>query len=307
MSTCTNWKKGRPLKGIIPPLITPLIDQNTIDREGTARLLEHVLAAGVSGIFVLGSTGEGPSLSHQLRRDFIRLCCEIVRGRVPLLVGVSDTSFVETVNLAKFAAAQTGASAVVLTSPYYYPCSQNDLIRYITHVVKQIDFPVLLYNMPGLTKLWFEIDTVRALAKIDKVVGIKDSSGDLDYFSKLCALKRLRPDWTILVGPDHLTVQAVNLGGDGGVPGGGNFEPGLFVSLYKAASEGNEKELSVLVKRLDILQEVYRVGPWFVATKCACSLRKLCHDIPAEPFSSLSEQERTTVQSVLERLSNEMT
>lgn len=305
MEDCRSVWKKEPLKGIVPPLITPLLGQDTIDREGTRRLLEFVLAGGVAGVFVLGSTGEGPSLSYQLRRDFIQLTCEIVNGRVPVLVGVSDTSFVETVNLAQFAN-QAGASAVVLTSPYYFPCSQENLINYIGHVVEQIDLPVILYNMPGLTKVWFEIETVQELAKINRVVGIKDSSGDLGYFSKLCALKRLRPDWTILVGPDHLTAQAVKLGGDGGVPGGGNFEPSLFVSLYKAASEGNEKEVSMLTKRLDILQEIYQVGPWFVATKCACSLRHLCQDIPAEPFSRFATQEKAMVQSILDRLSNEL-
>ena len=279
-----TWK---PLSGVVPPLVTPLTDRDTIDREGTERLLEHVIAGGVSGVFVLGSTGEGPSLSYRLRRDFIRMTCELVGRRVPVLVGVTDTAFVESIALAEVAN-EAGAAAAVLTTPYYFPAGQTELTRYIDHVVEEIPLPLMLYNMPGLTKVWLEIETLRGLARHPQIVGVKDSSGDLDYFGRLAALKEVRPDWTIMIGPEHLTPQAVALGGDGGVNGAANFYPELFVSLYQAAAAGDQDQIAKIMTRVDALQAIYEVGKYgsrFIkATKCACSLLGICSDKLAEPF-----------------------
>jgi dihydrodipicolinate synthase/N-acetylneuraminate lyase len=289
------WAK---LEGIVPPLVTPLVAQDRIDTDGTRKVIEHVIAGGVAGIFILGSTGEAPSLSYALRREFIRLCCEIVNGRVPVLVGGSDTAIVETIQLAKFAK-QSGASAVVVTSPYYFACTQDDLVRYIRSLLDQIDgMPLMLYNMPGLTNVWFDIATVKELSQHPGIVGIKDSSGDLNYFEKLCQLHQERPDWSIFMGPEHLIAQAMKLGANGGVPGGANVEPELFVSLFKAKGE----EVTDIQKRVDQLQEIYTVGPWFVVTKCACSVRSLCGDFVALPFTQLTDAQRAKVKDVLDGL-----
>lgn len=240
------------LRGIIPPLVTPLLlltpdnDDDAcsgapppsilkIDEEGTRRLIEHVLAPGgvTGGIFVLGSTGEGPSLPHALRHDFVKLCCSIVANRVPVLVGIADTCFQVTVELAQTAAA-AGATAVVLMAPYYFPMAQTDLLRYVDRVLEQCSLPVLIYNIPQLMKVVWEIKTLRELAKQHKaIIGVKDSSRDLDYFQQLCQLKlRERPDWSILIGPEQYTAQAVlEWGADGGINGGANVEPKLFQSL----------------------------------------------------------------------------
>jgi len=101
------------LRGIVPPLVTPLIDRDQLDIPGMKRLVEHVLGGGVHGLFILGTTGEAPSLSYHLRRQWIDMVCELVAGRVPVLVGITDTSFFESFSLAKYAS-QAGANAVVL-------------------------------------------------------------------------------------------------------------------------------------------------------------------------------------------------
>src|SRR5580693_5577452 len=109
-----------PLTGIVPPMVTPLRGRDELDLLGLERLVEHILSGGVSGLFILGTTGEGPSLSYQLRRELIRRVCKQVNHRVPILVGITDTAFVESVNLAR-SAADYGAAAVVLAPPYYLP------------------------------------------------------------------------------------------------------------------------------------------------------------------------------------------
>src|SRR6266496_1108869 len=114
-----------PLTGILPPVVTPLLERDQLDVAGLARLLEHILAGGVSGLFILGTTGEGPSLSYRLRRELVERVCRQVRRRVPVLVGITDTAFVESVSVAQ-ASAGAGADAVVLAPPYYLPEAQPE-------------------------------------------------------------------------------------------------------------------------------------------------------------------------------------
>src|SRR2546427_7422671 len=106
-----------PLKGIVPPLVTPLRDRDELDVPGLERLIEHILSGGVSGLFILGTTGEGPSLSYRLRRELIERVCKQVNHRVPVLVGITDTAFVESVNVGR-CAADFGADALVVAPPY---------------------------------------------------------------------------------------------------------------------------------------------------------------------------------------------
>src|SRR5262245_20739945 len=117
---------AEPLRGIVPPVVTPLQDRDTLDAAGLERVLEHILAGGVSGLFILGTTGEGPCLSYRLRRQCIERACRQVRGRVPVLVGIKDTAFVESLALARHAA-ECGAAAVVAAPPYYLPLGQPEL------------------------------------------------------------------------------------------------------------------------------------------------------------------------------------
>src|SRR5271154_1005367 len=149
-----------PLNGIIPPMITPLRGRDELDLAGLERLIEHLLAGGVSGLFILGTTGEGPSLSYSLRRELINHVSRVVNRRVPILVGITDTSFVESVRVAGFAA-DAGAYAVVLAPPYYLPEAQPELQEYLDHLLPELPLPLFLYNMPALTKVTFEMDTIR--------------------------------------------------------------------------------------------------------------------------------------------------
>lgn len=299
-------QSSEPLyRGIVPPLVTPLADRDKLDHAGTQRLLEHVIDGGVHGIFILGTTGEAPSLSYRLRREFIQLVGEIVAQRVPVFVGVTDTSLVESLKLADFAK-EAGVDAVVLSTPYYFPAGQTELIQYIADIVEEISLPLMLYNMPSLTKVWFEIDTLRTLTQHDQIVGVKDSSGDLKYFQQMLALKELRPDWSMFIGPEHLTAQAIGMGGDGGVNGGANIYPQLFVDLYQAAVEQNHQEIELLTQRVDRLQQIYTVGKYasrFIkATKCALSINGICSDHMAEPFNHFMPPQRAEVDHILARM-----
>jgi len=295
----------RRLSGIVPPLVTPLKGRDELDHDGLQRLVEHVLGGGVHGLFILGTTGEAPSLSYRLRREFISRVCELVRGRVPVLVGITDTSFVESVTLAQHAA-EAGAKAVVLSTPYYFPAGQTELLSYVRNIVAELPLPLVLYNMPSLTKVWFELETLEQLATIEQIIGIKDSSGDLAYFERLMNLRQLRPDWSIMIGPEALLPQAMELGSDGGVTGGANVFPKLFVECYQAAATGNRPRVAELSTTINALQRIYDVGKYasrhIKATKCALSLLGICDDFMAEPFHRFHPPERNRVREILDTI-----
>ena len=290
------------VKGIIPPPVTPILDRDALDVDGLSRLLEHVLEGGVHGVFALGTTGEAPSLSYRMRCEVIRRVCGQVAGRVPVFVGVTDTSFVESIDLAKVAA-NCGADVVVLAMPFYYPAGQSELVHYIKSIVPQLPLPVILYNMPAMTKVTLEVDTLKQLAGLDRILGIKDSSGDLNYLADLQILRSLRPDWSIHTGPEHLLIKSVLAGADGGVNGGANIFPELFVDAYEAAVEGDDGRMEALQLRIDQLQGIYDVGQnvsrFIKGTKCALSVLGVCNDFMAEPFERFRTNERKQIQRII--------
>ncbi len=296
----------QPLRGIIPPLVTPLSGRDTLDIAGLERLVEHLITGGVHGLFILGTTGEAPSLSYRLRRELIERTCQLVKGRVPVLVGITDTAFVESVNLARYSADQ-GVSAVVTAPPYYFPAAPPELQQYIEDLVAEMPLPMFLYNMPGLTKVSFDIDLVRRALDMPGICGVKDSSCDMIYFHRLIEVARQRPEWSILVGPEELTAEAVLLGGHGGINGGANLHPSLYVKMYEAAAAQDlplTRQLHAEVMRL--AGSIYTVGRHKSAIikgiKCGLSLLGICDDQMAEPFQRFREPEREMIRERLSAL-----
>jgi dihydrodipicolinate synthase/N-acetylneuraminate lyase len=295
-----------PLTGIIPPLVTPLRGADELDVLGFDRLIEHVLEGGVNGLFLLGTTGEGPALSQRLRAEVIDAGCRRVAGRVPVLVGITDPSFAETLRLARRAAA-AGAQALVLAPPYYFPIDQPELRGYVKRVANAVALPVFLYNLPSFTKVPFEPETVGQLLGIPNVVGLKDSGGDMGYLHAVRQLAAARPDFTVLIGPEELLAEAVLLGAHGGVCGGANLAPRLYVDLYNAARTGDVARVRELhAKVMRIATTIYSVGSRSAGViqglKCALSYLGICDDFVAEPFRRLEGPQRDRVRAALVEL-----
>ena len=302
----------QPLTGIIPPMLTPLRGRDELDVVGLERLIEHIISGGVSGLFILGTTGEGPSLSYRLRRELIERVCKQVNRRVQVLVGITDTSFVESINVARLAT-QAGADALVAAPPYYLPEAQPELQEYLDHLVSELPLPLYLYNMPALTKVQFEVETVRRAMDEPRIIGLKDSSGDLNYFKSMAEIVRQRPDWTLLIGPEEKLFESLELGGNGGVNGGANLFPKLYVNLFEAHRTGNParaKELQQVVRHVG--DSLYRIGKYpsslIKGIKCAASCLGICDDFMAEPFHRFRAAESELVKARLKeiegRLSN---
>ncbi|MEI8044679.1 MAG: dihydrodipicolinate synthase family protein, partial [Verrucomicrobiota bacterium] len=160
--------------------------------------------------------------------------------------------------------------------------------------------------MPAMTKVSFAIPTVKDLLQLDRVAGIKDSSGDLLYFQQLVALARERPECAVLIGQEHLLPEAVRCGGHGVVGGGANFHPSLFVELYQAAVCGDAATVAALHQQVLEIDQIYRVGKEFSScirgTKCALSLLGICGGYTSSPFDGLTVREREKVRLVLKNL-----
>jgi len=296
----------KPLRGIITPMITPLLDRDILDVAGLERLIEHILAGGVHGLFILGTTGEAPSLSYRLRYEVIERVCGQVKGRVPVLVGITDTSFVESVNVAR-KAQDAGAQAVVLAPPYYFPAGQAELLEYLRHLTPELPLPVFLYNMPSYTKLVFEPETIRAAAEFPGIAGIKDSSGNMPYFRQLQSLLKDRPDFSLLMGQEELLAEAVLLGGHGSVCGGANLIPELYVELYNAACSKDLPKVESLHKKvMQLSNTIYNVGQYessfLKGLKCALSCIGICSDFLAEPFHRFRRAEHEVIQRYVKEL-----
>jgi 4-hydroxy-tetrahydrodipicolinate synthase len=298
--------KLNPLCGIFPPMVTPLLEQNKLDVEGLHKLVKYILSGKVHGIFILGTTGEAPSLSYELRRELIKRTCLEVGNRVPVLVGITDTSYSESVSIACYAA-ECGASAVVLAPPYYFPAGQPEILEYLTHITKQIPLPMFLYNIPSHTKIIFDADTVFKAANIPGIVGLKDSSGSMMYFHKLKYLFKERKDFSFLVGPEELLAESLIFGANGGISGGANIFPRLYVDLYNAAiNKDMLKIISLHQKIIQISSTLYSVGhfssSFLKGVKCVLSWKGICSDYMAEPFHSFNTKERTRIKALLEEI-----
>ncbi|MGL6225319.1 MAG: dihydrodipicolinate synthase family protein [Thermoguttaceae bacterium] len=293
------------LHGIIPAMITPLSDYDTLDCAGLERLIEHLIQGGVHGIFLLGSCGEGPSLSYHLRRELIKRATRLINNRVPVLVGITDTSFPESMGIADHCA-KCGADAVVLAPPYYFNPTDAEMLDYIKKVAATVSLPLVLYNMPGFTKHNLALDTVRRAVELKNVVAMKDSSCDMNYFAELC--KILVPmNFPLFIGPEEKTPDAIALGARGAVCGGANFDPKLFVDYYNAAVAKDTAKVAECQKRVDQLAEtIYQVGNYGLAmvkgTKCALNLMGICEDAVTEPFQKHGPKERAIVEDYLKKM-----
>jgi 4-hydroxy-tetrahydrodipicolinate synthase len=287
-------------------MITPLEDMNSLDVPGLEKLVEHILSGGVHGLFILGTTGEAQSLSYELRHELIERVCRQVGKRVPVLVGISDTSLVESMHLAEKAFAE-GATAVVSAPPYYYAPAQQELIDFYQSLADVLPLPLFLYNMPSHVKVKIEPATLKAIAQHPNVIGLKDSSSDMVYFHSLIQIMKDKEGFSLLVGPEELTAEAVLLGADGGVNGGANMFPSLYVNMYKAAkSRDLDTVLALQQQIMYISNSIYKIGKYgssyLKGVKCTCSLLGLCSDYMALPFQRFNAPERKRVGQILENL-----
>ena len=294
------------LQGIIPPVITPLTQNGDIDPTGLSKLLNHLNSGGVHGLFILGTTGEGPALGMERQKEMIRQTMRLNAGALPVLVGISAAALEDSFTLAEFAYEQ-GADALVCAPPCYFLPGEDELMDYYRTVAANVRLPLFLYNMPSMTKVLMKPSLVLRLAEIPNIRGYKDSSGNMcDLHEILLGLKN-RNDFSIFVGPEELLAEAVLFGADGGVAGGANLNPELFVAMYDAAKNGDVMEMRRLQAAIYRQRRLYSIGRYqssiIKGIKSALSLKGICEDVMATPFHHFLSPERQQVDNLLQTMS----
>ncbi|KAB7530397.1 dihydrodipicolinate synthase family protein [Flagellimonas olearia] len=282
------------LSGIIPPMLTPLLSDWTLDRPAVKKLIDHMIDGGVNGIFILGTTGESTSLSYRTRRELIEQTIGHVHGRVPVLVGITDTSIEESLELVSLAH-DFGADAVVAAPPFYFQLGQEELFEFYWDLADRSKLPIFLYNMPSMTKISMSIDTVVRLSAHENIIGLKDSSANTVYFQSLkYSIKR--EDFALFVGPEEIMAETVLMGGNGGVNGGANLFPELYVRMYNAAVDHDFESIKILQRQiLEISSLIYNVGKYnssyLKGLKGTASLLDICGNYLAPPLKPFLKRE----------------
>lgn len=248
----------KPFGGIVPPLCTPMTEDFEVDVASLRRLIEFQIAAGVHGLFILGSTSETVFLTNAQRATVLRVAVETVAGRVPVLAGCIDMTTARVLELAHVAV-DAGVDALVLTAPFYTRTNQHETIEHFRIVHQEVALPILAYDIPVSAHTKLAFDTVMTLASEGVIVGLKDSSGNEANFRAL--VMALRPlGLAVFTGSELLVDTALMLGASGSVPGLGNVDPEGYVRLYDAARTGDWATARREQERLFRLFSIVNVG-----------------------------------------------
>ncbi len=294
------------LRGIVVPAVTPFEDDGcTVSEGGVHQLVDFLVGQGVHGIFVAGTTGEAAALDDLQWRRLVRAAADALQGRLPLLAGVIAPTTALAAARAR-QAADLGADVVVATAPYYYLPSPRELVAHFHAIVRATSLPVLLYNIPQNTKVPLTLETCMELARLDTIVGLKDSAGDVTQFRKaVLALRAGGRDFRMLLGTDHLTDVAVLVGAQGTVPPLANVAGRDLVEAFEAALAGDwgraahhQARVAALARIYEIRGEVHQTGI-IVGLKCALTVLGVPVGPPAPPVAPPTREELRRVEVLL--------
>lgn len=248
--------------GVIPPLCTPLTPQRDLDVASLEALCRHLLDAGVTGLFVGGSTGEAAYLPDDVRKRVLEVVVRYTAGQVPVFAGVIDMTTPRVIQHAS-AAEKLGADALVATAPFYAPTHPAEIGVHFRTIRSTVDLPLLAYDIPSAVHTKVPAHLVAELAADGVLQGLKDSSGDLDGMRTVLQLvdPRIRAaGFKVFTGSEIMADIGLLLGADGIVPGVGNVDPEGFVRLYDAARSGDWDTAAREQERLRRLFKLITVG-----------------------------------------------
>ncbi|MFF3844351.1 dihydrodipicolinate synthase family protein [Streptomyces sp. NPDC002328] len=297
-----------PLTGVVPPLCTPLTPEGEVDVDSLLRLVDHLVAARVSGLFVLGTTSEAAFLTDRQRRLVVETTVAHVAGRLPVLAGAIDMT-TPRVRERVASVADAGADAVVVISPFYAATHPAEIARHFRLVAAASPVPVLAYDLPAAVHTELPADVVVELARDGVLAGLKDSSGDLAGFRQVAAGVRAHPAFTLLTGSELLVDAALALGAHGAVPGLANVDPHGYVRLDRLWRAGDTEAARAEQERLCALFGIVRVGDPARMGRSSAALGAfktalhllgvIAGPTTAEPQVPLSQEEVNRVEGLL--------
>ena len=287
--------------GIITPIVTPFHrdEQQSINYEVTKQLIDHLIAKGVKGIFILGSNGEFHVIEEAEKIEFAEKVIGMVDHRVPVYVGTGACSTKETIRLSK-KMEELGADALSVITPYFLTPTEEELVQHFTAVAESVSIPIILYNIPKATGCNLSAEVVGRLAEEENIRGIKDSSGKEENLKAYAELAK-RDDFDLLIGSDSKISYGYALGASGAVAGTSNVITEVLVELDRALRNGETEKAEELQKDIDVLRGVLKLGTVPVVMKRAAELAGIAEIGPArKPVQECSAQDDEKIKEMLQ-------
>ena len=284
------------LKGSMPALITPF-KNGAVDLEGLKALVEWHIAEGSHGLVPVGTTGESPTLSHEEHEAVVSAVVEAAAGRIPIVAGAGSNNTAESLRFMHHAK-DVGASAALVVTPYYNKPTQEGLIAHFKTLHDACDLPIIIYNIPGRSVVDMSPETMGELAKLPRIIGVKDATGDL---ARVCQQRiTCGPDFLQISGEDA-TAHGFNAqGGIGCISVTANVAPALCAQLQEACLAGDYSAALTLQDRLMPLHQAIFTEPGLVGAKYGLSLLGRCEDSVRLPLTPLSDLTKALIEQAME-------
>lgn len=295
------FMKKTELKGIITPILTPMNQDESVNLDVLRDQVERLIQNGVHGIFPLGTNGEGYILLESEKLQVLEAVIDQVKGRVPVYAGTGCISTADTIRLSK-QAEKMGANVLSVITPSFAAASQKELYAHYEAVAKEVNIPIVLYNIPARTGNKLLPETVSKLAQdIDVICGVKDSSGDWNNLQSYILLTRdLAKKFCVLSGNDALILPCLKAGGTGGIAGCSNVYPQVLSSIYNHFLAGNLEAAQAAQDSIVSLRTVFRYGnPNTIIKKAVAMLGYPVGDC-RRPFNDLCPEGMEALKQVLE-------
>lgn len=287
------------IRGIVPPVATPMQPNEDLDLPRLEWFIDHLISEGVHGIFVLGTNSEFYALDEREKQEVIATTVAHVNRRLPVFAGTGAETTREVVRLTQMAERE-GVDGVSVITPYFVKPTQQEIFQHYQRVAENTSLPVMLYNNPGTCGgVKIDVDTVARLTEISNIVGIKDSSGDLQ---NTCELIRVVPDsFSVLQGRDTLIYQALISGAKGAVPASGNVAPRLIVDVYDAVQRGDHAAALEAQRRLSLVRMSLNFGTAPGGVKTGLDLLGLGIGPCRSPVAAWDETSRKKMRQALQQ------
>lgn len=286
------------LRGIIPPIVTPFHADESLDLDTLQKGIDFQLKHGVHGIFVLGTTGEFYALDDGEKQQIVAAAVAHVNGRVPVYVGTGAETTREVVRLTKMAEKE-GAAGVSVITPYFIKPTQAELIEHFRRVAGATSKAVVLYNNPATCGgVSIDPETVAKLAEVQNIVGIKDSSGDLQ--NTIETIRRVPERFAVLNGRDTLIAAALMFGAKGAIPASCNIAPDLCVGIYESHVKGDTAAAQAFQSRLHPVRLAMALGTGNGAIKEAMALLGRSAGPNRLPILPLADDKRAKLKGILD-------
>lgn len=288
------------IKGVIPPVVTPVDANNEVVESVFRQIIEHVITGGVHGVFALGSNGEFYGLDAHEQKRVIEIAVDQVKGRVPVYAGIAAITTKESIKLARMAE-DTGAQAITVLPPMFISPNDEELYQHFASIAEATALPILIYNNPDRLKVNISANLIERLADIPNIVGAKDSSGDLTLTSEY--IRRTRDKgFKVMAGRDTMILGTLVYGGVGCVAATANIAPKLVVEIYNKFMAGDIQGSLEAQYELAPLRVAMGLGSWPVVTKDAMNLIGFQAGEPIKPNTSCSEANMLTLKNILTKM-----